>query len=141
MPTFAFTHPAHATAGIGLRSPHVAEVLDRHPPAGWFEVHAENYMTRGVAAGQLERVRQNYNLSIHGVGLSLGSAKGIDTVHLGRLKEVAVKLPQPEIHIRGDRDARYDFVGRVVFACQRAGILKIGFITEPPARNGSQQAE
>ena len=60
---------------------------------------------------------------------------------LGRLKEVAVKLPQPEIHIRGDRDARYDFVGRVVFACQRAGILKIGFITEPPARNGSQQAE
>ena len=60
---------------------------------------------------------------------------------LVRLKEVAVKLPQPEIHIRGDRDARYDFVGRVVFACQRAGILKIGFITEPPARNGSQQAE
>ena len=60
---------------------------------------------------------------------------------LGRLKEVAVKLPQPEIHIRGDKDARYDFVGRVVFACQRAGILKIGFITEPPARNGSQQAE
>ena len=60
---------------------------------------------------------------------------------LGRLKEVAIKLPQPEIHIRGDRDARYDFVGRVVFACQRAGILKIGFITEPPARNGSQQAE
>ena len=60
---------------------------------------------------------------------------------LGRLKEVAVKLPQPEIHIRGDKDARYDFVGRVVFACQRAGILKIGFITEPPARNGLQQAE
>ena len=41
---------------------------------------------------------------------------------LGRLKEVAIKLPQPEIHIRGDKDARYDFVGRVVFACQRAEI-------------------
>jgi biopolymer transport protein ExbD len=58
-------------------------------------------------------------------------------VLLDRLKkEVAVKSPQPEVHIRGDREGRYEFVGRVVFACQRAGILKIGFITEPPARNG-----
>ena len=55
---------------------------------------------------------------------------------LDQLKEVAVKQPQPEVHIRGDREGRYEFVGRVVFACQRAGILKIGFITEPPARNG-----
>jgi biopolymer transport protein ExbD len=51
-----------------------------------------------------------------------------------RLKEVAVKKPQPEVHIRGDREARYEFVGRVVFNCQRAAILKIGFITEPPPR-------
>ncbi len=54
---------------------------------------------------------------------------------LDRLKQVAVKQPQPEVHIRGDREGRYEFVGRVVFACQRAGILKVGFITEPPARN------
>ena len=60
---------------------------------------------------------------------------------LARLKEVAVKLPQPEIHIRGHKDGRYEAVGRVVFACQRAGILKIGFITEPPARGGSPQTE
>jgi biopolymer transport protein ExbD len=51
-----------------------------------------------------------------------------------RLKEIAVKVPQPEVHIRGDREGRYEFVGRVVFNCQRAGILKIGFITEPPPR-------
>jgi biopolymer transport protein ExbD len=51
-----------------------------------------------------------------------------------RLKSVAVLDPQPEVHIRGDLDARYEAVGRVVFACQRAGIVKIGFITEPPAR-------
>jgi len=57
---------------------------------------------------------------------------------LERLKEVAVKKPQPEIHIRGDKEGRYEFVGRVVFACQRAGILKIGFITEPPPRSGSR---
>jgi biopolymer transport protein ExbD len=53
---------------------------------------------------------------------------------LDRLKEIAVKKPQPEVHIRGDKDGRYEFVGRVVFACQRAGILKVGFITEPPPR-------
>jgi len=53
-----------------------------------------------------------------------------------RLKVEAVKLPQPEVHIRGDMDARYEFVGRVVFACQRAGIIKVGFITEPPVRGG-----
>ena len=49
-----------------------------------------------------------------------------------RLKTVAVKLPQPEVHIRGDSDVKYESVGRVVVACQRAGILKVGFITEPP---------
>ena len=52
-----------------------------------------------------------------------------------RLKEIAVQKPQPEVHIRGDREGRYEFVGRVVFACHRAGILKVGFITEPPALN------
>ena len=55
---------------------------------------------------------------------------------LERLKEIAVRLPQPEVHIRGDKDGRYEFVGRVVFTCQRAGIMKVGFIIEPPARNG-----
>ncbi len=50
-----------------------------------------------------------------------------------RLKTEAVKDPQPEVHIRGDMEVRYESVGRVVVACQRAGILKVGFITEPPA--------
>jgi biopolymer transport protein ExbD len=54
-----------------------------------------------------------------------------------RLKEIAVRVPQPEVHIRGDREGRYEFVGRVVFNCQRAGILKIGFITEPPPRGAA----
>jgi biopolymer transport protein ExbD len=48
------------------------------------------------------------------------------------LKKESVKEPQPEIHIRGDEEARYESVGRVVVACQRAGIAKVGFITEPP---------
>ena len=53
---------------------------------------------------------------------------------LDRLKTVAVMNPQPEVHIRGDEAGRYEFVGRVVLACQRAGIIKVGFITEPPAK-------
>ncbi|KQU71873.1 MULTISPECIES: biopolymer transporter ExbD [unclassified Rhizobacter] len=51
-----------------------------------------------------------------------------------RLKKVSVLTPQPEIHIRGDEKSRYESVGRVVFACQRAGIQKISFVTEPPPR-------
>ena len=50
-----------------------------------------------------------------------------------RLKLQAVKEPQPEVHIRGDLEVRYESIGRVIVACQRAGILKVGFITEPPA--------
>ena len=50
---------------------------------------------------------------------------------LERLKSVAVMDPQPEIHVRGDRATAYEHVGRVMVLCQRAGILKVGFITEP----------
>ncbi|MDN3545568.1 MAG: ExbD/TolR family protein [Roseateles asaccharophilus] len=53
-----------------------------------------------------------------------------------RLKKVSVLNPQPEVHVRGDDKARYESVGRLMVACQRAGILKIRFVTEPPARGG-----
>ena len=53
-----------------------------------------------------------------------------------RLRKVATLEPQPEVHIRGDLAARYEPVGRIVAACQRAGIAKVSFITEPPARGG-----
>ena len=51
-----------------------------------------------------------------------------------KLKEIAVLNPQPEIHIRGDEKSRYESIGRVVFACQRAAIAKISFVTEPPPK-------
>ena len=51
-----------------------------------------------------------------------------------KLKLIATQNPQPEVHIRADEETRYESVGRVVATCQRAAILKIGFITEPPAR-------
>jgi biopolymer transport protein ExbD len=50
-----------------------------------------------------------------------------------RLEEKAVVKPQPEVHIRGDKDARFQDVGRLVYDCQRAGIQKVGFLTEPQA--------
>jgi uncharacterized protein len=82
----------HAESGIGLRSPHVAEVLATHPAVGWLEVHAENYMSGGPAARRLDAVRRDYPISIHGVGLSLGSADGIDTGHLERLARLAERI-------------------------------------------------
>jgi biopolymer transport protein ExbD len=53
-----------------------------------------------------------------------------------RLKKISVLQPQPEVQIRGDGGAQYDSVGRIVYACQRAGIAKVAFITEPPPRGG-----
>ncbi|MBB4841906.1 biopolymer transport protein ExbD [Paucibacter oligotrophus] len=53
-----------------------------------------------------------------------------------RLGKVAVLNPQPEVHVRGDDKSRYESVGRVVYACQRAGIMKVSFVTEPPAKGG-----
>ena len=50
------------------------------------------------------------------------------------LKKEAVKLPQPEVHVRGDQEVRYEYVGKVIFTAQRAGIQKVGFITEPPEK-------
>ncbi|TPJ72438.1 DUF692 domain-containing protein [Mesorhizobium sp. B2-6-2] len=85
-----------ASAGIGLRSPHIAEMLTRRPSAGWLEVHAENYMGDGAGVQALERLRQIYPLSVHGVGLSLGSAQGLDRDHLERLRKVCERF-EPDL--------------------------------------------
>ena len=55
---------------------------------------------------------------------------------IDRLKKISVLTPQPEVQIRGDGGAEYNSVGRIIYACQRAGIAKVGFITEPPPRGG-----
>ena len=55
---------------------------------------------------------------------------------LERLKKISVLTPQPELQIRGDGKAKYDSVGKIIYAAQRAGIAKVGFITEPPPRGG-----
>jgi len=78
--------------GIGLRAPHVAEMLATRPAIGWLEVHAENYMGEGAPLAALERLRADYPLSVHGVGLSLGSAEALDNRHLSRLQRLRARL-------------------------------------------------
>jgi uncharacterized protein (UPF0276 family) len=74
-------------AGVGLKPEHYREVLETAPDIGWFEVHPENYMGAGGPSHHyLERVRERYPLSLHGVGLSLGGAGPLDRTHLARLK-------------------------------------------------------
>lgn len=73
-------------AGIGLRPPHYRAVLDERPGVGWVEVHSENYFGRGgQPLAMLERVREIYPVSLHGVGMSLGSADGLSREHLAQL--------------------------------------------------------
>jgi biopolymer transport protein ExbD len=48
------------------------------------------------------------------------------------LKKESVKLPQPEVHVRGDQETKYEYIGKVIYTAQRAGVQKVGFITEPP---------
>lgn len=79
-------------AGIGLRGPHVDEVQATRPCVGWLEVHAENYMAGGPAVRALERVRADYPLALHGVGLSLGGADDLDARHLDRLCRLVDRL-------------------------------------------------
>jgi uncharacterized protein len=79
-------------SGIGLRSAHVAEMLATRPAVGWLEVHAENYMGGGPAVRALDRLRRDYPVSVHGVGLSLGTATGLDRAHLERLAALVERL-------------------------------------------------
>ena len=78
-----------AAAGIGLRAPHVDRVLAERPRIAWLETHSENLFAAGGAfRDALDRIREVYPLSLHGVGLSLGSADRLDGTHLRRLREV-----------------------------------------------------
>lgn len=81
-----------ALVGIGLRDPHVSDLLATRPAVGWLEVHAENYMDEGPLLDRLLEARATYPVSLHAVGLSLGSAEGISTTHAVRLKRLARRI-------------------------------------------------
>ncbi|MEM7428619.1 MAG: DUF692 domain-containing protein [Pseudomonadota bacterium] len=78
-----------ALAGAGLKACHYGDILEHEPDIGWFEIHAENYMGDGGPPHHaLAQIRDRYPVSCHGVGLSIGSARELDTAHLARLKTV-----------------------------------------------------
>jgi len=81
-----------AKAGIGLRFRHHHAVIDQHPAIAWLEVHTENYMGGGTPALHLDRIRRDYPISLHGVGLSLGTAEGLDLQHLERVRLVVERI-------------------------------------------------
>ena len=78
--------PLPARAGVGLKPEHIDVILAERPDVGFFEIHAENYMgAGGPPHRRLEAIRSLYPLSLHGVGLSIGSPRPLDTDHLLRL--------------------------------------------------------
>jgi uncharacterized protein (UPF0276 family) len=80
-------------AGIGLRAAHYRHFLEGRPPVGWLEVHSENYFgAGGYDLHVLEHVRRDYPLSLHGVGLSLGSADGLREQHLAKLQRLVERI-------------------------------------------------
>jgi len=84
--------PIPAAAGIGLRFVHHHAVRDERPAVAWLEVHTENYMGGGPSLAQLEAIRRDYPISLHGVSLSPGSAEGLDAAHLARIRELARRI-------------------------------------------------
>ncbi len=83
------TSPMPVAAGIGLRTPHVSRVLRERPHIAWLETHSENLFAAGGSFNTaMEQIRVDYPLSLHGVGLSLGSADRLDDAHCLRLREV-----------------------------------------------------
>jgi hypothetical protein len=85
-----------AWAGLGLKPQHYREILNTFPPIGFFEIHAENYMSDGGPPHRyLEQIRARYPLSVHGVGLSIGGDQPLDQAHLARLRRL-VERYEPE---------------------------------------------
>jgi len=84
---------ALAGAGIGLRAPHYRQFLEQRPSAGWLEVHTENYLDQaGGDFHVLQELRRDYAISLHGVGLGLGSARGFSEQHLARVASLAKRI-------------------------------------------------
>ena len=85
-----------ASSGVGFKPEHFKAIREAAQPIGFFEVHAENYMgAGGMPHAQLSKLREDYSLSIHGVGLSIGSMQPLDQAHLSRLKGLCDRY-QPE---------------------------------------------
>ena len=78
--------------GVGLRTPHYREFLEKRPAVDWLEIHSENYFGQGIDLHVLDTLRADYPISMHGVGLGLGSAQGYPEQHILQLKTLAQRI-------------------------------------------------
>jgi len=83
---------AKIVSGVGLRLPHLTEVVATRPRISWFEVHPENFLANPHAAELLEDLSGEYSISLHSVGISVGSASGVDADHLRRVRALAERI-------------------------------------------------
>lgn len=86
--------PPIANAGVGLRYQHHQDFIDLKPKISWVEVHSENYFGGGLPVNYLQRIRENYELSLHGVGLSLGSSERVRKAHIKMVQKL-IELVSP----------------------------------------------
>jgi uncharacterized protein len=113
--------------GIGWRHPHYAELLQRLPELDFLEVHSENFFGKGGAAlAVLEQGRSHYPVSLHGVGLSLGSAVGLDAWHVEQLAQLVRRIDPVRVSDHA-AFARGHFAGAMVHA---ADLLPLPYTTE-----------
>jgi uncharacterized protein (UPF0276 family) len=88
----AFTGRTPRGAGVGLRLPHLADVVTTRPAAAWFEIHPENFLANPHARELLNDVARRYPISVHTVGISIGSSEGVDRMHLAALRSLVDEL-------------------------------------------------
>src|SRR3954462_15322015 len=97
MPIQSNPHPASPGVGVGLRAPHYRQFLEQRPDVDWLEVHTENYLDQsGWDWHVLQTLRCDYPISLHGVGLGLGSAQGFSREHLERVRRL-VEAVEPAL--------------------------------------------
>ena len=90
-------NPIPAKAGIGLRSKHLKQIINSKPDISWLEIHSENFFAQGgINLQTLEQIRSQYPLSMHGVGLSLGTSDKLDESHLKKLKKL-IDIFEPDL--------------------------------------------
>ena len=100
-----------ACSGIGLRAPHYQQVMRDLPPIGWLEVHSENFFDGGAPVAMLAALREHYTLSLHGVGLGLGSAAPPDPAHLASLRALTERIQPAAVseHLSFNHDIKNRF--------------------------------
>ncbi|MFC3533337.1 DUF692 domain-containing protein [Vogesella facilis] len=114
-------------AGIGLRHPHYRQVLEHRPALGWLELHSENFLSGGQPLAMLQTLAEHYPLSLHGVGLGLGSAAPPDRAQLAALRRLLAAVPAAAVseHLACNHDAAGRYVNDLLPLAYTADMLDV----------------